>query len=124
MKPLSGNGTITLNSNGIRSASNAVWLAWPFPIRASYTATGEGGKVIAVTIDPTFDMNRQGTCPSSDPLDCKLTVTTNNSILGTPILGAGASGTYFFLVGGSFPIKSTTASGSYIGTYNVMVAYN
>jgi hypothetical protein len=124
VRPLTGSGAITLNSNGTRSATNAIWMASPFPIRASYTATGEGGKVLSINVDPTFTMNKQGGPACPVPADCKLVVTTNNSIVGTPTLGTGASGTYFFLVGGSFPITSTTASGSYTGTFNVNVAYN
>lgn len=116
VRPVSGSGTVTLNSNGTRTSTGAVWLNSPFPIRSSYTATGDGGKVLSISIDPSFTMARAG--------GGSITVTTNNSIVGTPILGAGSSGSYTFFVGGSFPISSTTAAGAYTGTFNVTVAYN
>lgn len=118
VRPLSGSDTITLNSNGTRGAvTTAAWLNSPFPVRAGYTVTGDGGKQLAISVDPTFTMNRAGGGGS-------LLVTTNQSFTGTPPLTAGATGTYTFFVGGSFPILSTTAGGAYSGTFNVTAAYN
>jgi hypothetical protein len=118
VRPLSGSGTVTLNSNGTKSITAGVWLTTPTALRSMFTATGEGGKALSVSIDPSFTMTRTG---GSDTI----VVTTNNSV-GSAVLSsiAGNSGTYNFFVGGSFPISSTTPSGAYTGAFNVMVAYN
>jgi hypothetical protein len=107
----------TLNSNGTRTTTNGVtWLATPFPIRASFLVTGEGGKQLSVNVDPTFTMSNGGAG--------SVVVTTLRSGLATPTLSAGTSGTYSFFVGGQIPLSDTTPSGSYSGTFNVTVAYN
>jgi hypothetical protein len=119
-KPASGTATVTMGpgsdivdiTGGSSTHSGAA-------NRAAFTVSGEGGMAIAVTVDPSFTMNRTGGGGS-------FTVTTNNTTLPTLIPGsAGAGGTTStFHVGGSFDITPGTAAGGYTGSFNVMASYN
>ena len=40
------------------------------------------------------------------------------------VVNSGGVGTYNFSVGGSFPISSSTAKGSYSGSFTVTADYN
>jgi hypothetical protein len=120
VRPLTGSGTVSLAAaDATQTISAGVWLGSPFPARARYTVTGEGGQQLSVTVDPTFVM--------SNGTGGTITVTTNNNLLVSPVLNSsfgGAAGTYSFYVGGSFPIANTTPSGSYTGVFTVTAAYN
>ena len=70
-----------------------------------------------MSVPATFEMTRSGG---------SITVTTNNNAAGTQLLSGalGSGGTFPFSVGGSFPLTSTTALGSYTGMFVVTVQYN
>ena len=116
VRPRTGVGHAILNGNGTRTTDGGVvWLTSPFPTRASYLVTGDGGKQLAITADP-FDMYRAG--------GGSVTVTPIIYGSATPSLSGGATGTYNLFLGGSVEISSTTPSGTYTGSFNVTVAYN
>lgn len=120
VRPLSGAGSATLAaSNGARTSSNVVWLTLPSPTRGSYTATGEGGKVLSVNVPSSFTMTR-------DLGGGSVTVTTSNNLPATPTLSSfpGNTGTLNFFVGGTLDVTDATPGGSYTGGYTVTVAYN
>jgi hypothetical protein len=55
-----------------------------------------------------------------------ITVTLTPSVSGTQTLGGsiGSAGTLPILVGGSFGLTSTTALGTYTGSFGVTITYN
>ncbi|WP_162875565.1 DUF4402 domain-containing protein [Sphingomonas crusticola] len=79
--------------------------------QAQFTVAGEGAASISVTVPGTFAMG---------PLTVTTTGTYPTAIGGT----AGSPGTATINVGGSFPMTSATATGSYTGTLTVTAAYN
>ena len=120
LRPLSGTGSVSLDTSNQRTFTNGViGLATPTAQAASYTVSGEGGQLISVSIPPSFTMTRSG---GSETLN----VTTSNSVSSSPTLsnGLGKGGTYTFRVAGSFPLDSTTPLGTYTGTFTVTVQYN
>lgn len=119
-KPRAGTGTVTLdaqNGNRTVTGTGAQGISVPAAARASFTISGEGGQTISVHVPPTFIMSGPGT---------DITVTTDHTAAGTQMLGSalGATGTFPFHVGGSFPTTSTMPVGTYSGTFTVMVQYN
>lgn len=106
-RTLTGTGGGALASGGTVSA-------------AAFTVTGEGGQTFSITPAATFTMNR--TSPSGGG---SITVTTAVDA-GSGTLGGsiGSTGTKSFNVGGSFDVSNTTPTGTYSGTFNVVVAYN
>jgi hypothetical protein len=120
LRPLSGTGTVSLDTSGQRAVANgAIGLAVPTPKAASYTVKGEGGQLISVSIPPSFTMVRSGGSET-------LTVSTTNDVVTSPTLSntLGKGGTYTFDVGGSFPLDSSVPLGTYTGTFAVTVQYN
>jgi hypothetical protein len=117
VRPASGSGTVSVDaSTGARTMTAGAGLSSPSPTRAAYTVTGEGGQAFSISVPTSFSI----TGPSS------LTVTTSSTATGSQVLSStlGSAGTFGFGVGGSFPISSTTAVGSYSGTFGVTVQYN
>jgi len=77
-----------------------------------------------LTIDSTVTLTNSA--PSGGTLALSTTNDAGCTTLCTlgGVLGATASGTLIFHVGGSLGILSTTKTGPYSGTINVLVAYN
>ena len=117
-KPATGSGSVTIDpASGARTVSGGVVdFPTPAPSRATFSVTGEGGQAISVSVPATFDMTGPQT----------ITVTTTNSVSGTPMLSGtlGSGGSYAFGVGGTAPITSDTPDGHYSGVFTVTVAYN
>jgi len=113
VRPLSGAATVAVNAvTGVRTVGTAVALATPNPTRATYAVTGEPNKVVSISA-PNFTMlNANGD---------SVAVTATKSITN---LSLGSSGSNTFGVGGSFPLSSTQAGGSYAGSFTVTVNYN
>lgn len=121
VKPTTGSNTVAISaSNGDRALSGGgdAALAPSTSGRATYTVTGEGGQTFSISAPSSFDMTRQG---GSETLTVTL---TKSAATGTLSGSLGSSGTATFGVGGSFAVASTTATGSYSGTFDVTVAYN
>jgi hypothetical protein len=120
VRPSSGSGTVSIAAaTGARTVTGtgALGFGSPAPSRASYTVTGEGGQIFSLSFPVSFQMVGPGT---------PLTVSLTSTATGSQVLSAaaGSAGTFSFGMGGSFPISSTTASGSYQGTYSLTVQYN
>jgi hypothetical protein len=114
VKPTSGSGTISVNqTTGARTVGAGVAISTPTPTRATYTVTGETGKVVAFTIPTSMTMTGS---PSGS-----LAVTLVDTAPATTTL---TTGSYSFGVGGSFTLSSATPSGGYSGTFNITVNYN
>jgi hypothetical protein len=120
LRPSSGSGTVSVAAaSGARTVTGtgALGFGSPTPSRAAYSVTGEGGQTFSLSFPSTFQMAGPGT---------PLTVTLTSTASGSQVLSAavGSAGTFSFGMGGSFPISSTTASGTYQGSYSVTVQYN
>jgi len=116
VRPGTGTGTVTIDSTtGTRTVANGVVALASSTSRAVYTVNGEGGSSFSIAVPATFNLTGPSTIP--------VTLTPTGST-GTLSNALGTAGTASFGVGGNFSIASTTATGSYTGTYNVTVAYN
>jgi len=119
-RPRTGSGTVSLAAaTGAVTTTGTGVTRMPSPAStaASFTATGEGGQSFSVSVPSTFDLTNGG-----DTIVVTLTPSTsgNQSFSGA----IGSAGTLPILVGGSFALTSTTALGTYTGTFGVTVAYN
>lgn len=121
VKPTSGSNTVTIAAaDGDRALSGGgdAVLATSSSGRATYTVSGEGGQTFSISAPSTFNMTRQG---GSETISVNL---TPSAASGTISGSLGSAGSATFGVGGSFSVSSTTASGSYSGTFDATVAYN
>lgn len=120
IKPASGSGNATIDaSSGALSATGGIGVVTASThSRATFTVSGEGGLNFSVTTPQSFNMTRAG---GSDTVQVTLNSTTGS---GTLSGSAGATGTATFGVGGQIQIASGTPTGSYSGTFTIMVAYN
>jgi hypothetical protein len=116
VRPGTGTGTVTIDSTtGTRTVANGVVGLASTTSRAVYNVAGEGGSTFSIAVPATFNLTGPSTIP--------VTLTPTGST-GTLSNALGSAGTASFGVGGNFSIASTTATGTYSGTYNVTVAYN
>jgi hypothetical protein len=119
-KTTTGSGTIAMDTGGSVTVTGTGLQEMPatsFPQSAAgFTAVGEAGAQIAITVPATFTMTSPATGSHA------LTVTTVKSFTGTPPLNS--AGTYGFTVGGTITIPSNTVIGAYTGSLSVSVAYN
>jgi Domain of unknown function (DUF4402) len=121
VRPSSGTGSVSLTAAGVRSVTGTGSFAFasPSPTSAAFSVNGEGGQAITVTIPTSFTMTSGVN---------SLTVTTVSTGGGVQTLSSslGNAGTppTAITVGGSFPISSTTPTGTYSGTFSVTVQYN
>jgi hypothetical protein len=120
VRPSSGSSTITVNATtGIRTLTgSAVGVSSPTPTRANYTVSGEGGRTMSISVPSSFVM--------SGPSGSNLTITTTNTVPGTPTLSGstGAGGTLSFSVGGAMTLLSSTPPGAYSGAFTITATYN
>lgn len=117
-----GDGSVIINPlTGARTVTNGVAEVNinPAPSRAAFTITGEGGAAYSVSIPAQVTMQ-------SGSNSIVVSLTTTYDANQSPKLGnsLGTTGTATFGIGGSIPITSTTASGSYSVVFNTTVAYN
>lgn len=118
--PRSGAATVSLaHATGLVTVTGTgiVAFASPAPSAAVFSVSGEGAQAITVSVDGSFIL----TGPAG-----ALTVTTIPSVSGTQVLSGtlGAAGALTVKVGGSFGLTSSTTSGTYTGSFSVMVQYN
>ena len=126
VRPSSGSGSATLSNAGALTVTGTGAIALPSSVTqaAMFTVSGEGGQAFTLTIDSSVTLTNAAASGGT------LTVSTTNdagctaSCTLSGVLGATASGTLLFHVGGSLAILSTTNSGAYSGTINVLVTYN
>ena len=121
-RPTTGSGTVILSTSGAVTTSAGI-AKGSGTSAAGFSITGEGAQAFSLNVPASFTM-AAGTSNS-------LTVTTTTSFSSTSTLtsqhfsGAlGATGSFPFSVGGSFPFGSTTPTGAYVGNLVVSVNYN
>lgn len=119
VQPRTGNDTVTIanNSNTTTVGGTAVVLGGITTSRAAFTASGEGGAAITVTVPATASLTSGAN---------SLTVTLDPAVSGSTTLSgsAASAGTKTIDVGGHFTLGSGQASGAYTGSFTVTVAYN
>lgn len=118
-RPSTGTGTLTLTPAGVASVTGTSVrrMASPNPTPAAFTVTGEGGRALTVSVPSTFTLT--GTAGN-------VIATTSSTGSGAQVLSGstGTAGTVQVKVGGTIPLSSTTAVGTYTGTLTVTVQYN
>ena len=120
VRPGSTTSTISIDATtGARSSTggDAVLLS-SSPTRAAYTVGGEGGQAFSISVPTSFNMTRSG---GTETIAVPLAGTAASGTLDGSL---GGSGTASFGVGGSFEVGTSTATGSYSGTFSVTVSYN
>jgi hypothetical protein len=112
--------TMPTNSDTVAVTGTATTFGSGTTSRAFYDIRGEGGLALVITLpSPTLVLTNQSDNTKT------LTVTLTNTTVPTALSGsAGAQGSASFYMGGSFPVTSNTAVGTYSGSYNVTIAYN
>jgi hypothetical protein len=124
VRPSAGSGTVTLSNAGALTVIGAGAIALPSsaPQAATFTASGEGGQSFALTIDSSVTLTNAA--PGGGTLAVATTNDAGCTVLCTLPGSLGASGALTFHVGGTFAVSSTTPTGTYSGTLNVLVNYN
>ena len=124
VKPRTGSAKVTVANDGSRTlgAGIASPSSSATPTSAKFTIRGEGAQAMTVAVPASFELANGAN---------KLTVTTSNdgsiAAAGTTktLSGAlGSEGSYEVLVGGEFDLASTTATGTYTGSFTVTASYN
>lgn len=121
VKPSSGANTVTISNAGdtpaLTGPGNGA-LASSTTSRATFTVGGEGGSAFSIAVPAAVTMTRSGGAQT-------IAVTlTPSSTSGTLSGSVGSAGSATFTVGGAFTTNPGTASGSYSGAFNAVVAYN
>lgn len=118
VKPRSGDGTVSIanDSDAVVAAAGAVALTGITTSHAVFTVDGEGGQLVDVTMDPTFDLgNGTDTITVTLDPDFGASLTLSNAL--------GSAGDATLNVGGSFDLPSTVSTGEYTGSFDVTVTY-
>jgi hypothetical protein len=119
VRPTSGTSVISIGTaTDTVSATGTAFALRGTTARARYTVSGEGAETVSVTMPSTFNLSKSG---SPD-----LVVTLSRNPVGNLTLSnaLGATGTAALAVGGSFSVSDTTATGDYVGSFTISVAYN
>ena len=108
------NATISLSQAGVLSCTNANVVCSGATVVAQYNVQGSNQQTVRISA-PNVTLTNQSDSSQSLALvtDAPATVYLPNS---------GAPGVNFS-IGGSVTINSTTAAGTYVGTFNVTVDY-
>ena len=112
-------GSVTITPGGTVTLSGVGTVGTQTTSAAAFAVNGDGGAVFGITGpgSNTFAMTA-GTSGT-------IVVTTSlSSALGTLSGTTGSAGSTTFTVGGTMPLASAQAIGTYSGTFNVTVTYN
>jgi hypothetical protein len=116
VKPATGTGTVSIanNSTTVSATDGAVSLTGT-GTHAIFTANGEGGQAVNVTVGSLTMANGAS----------NIAVTLSPDVSGaTTLSGAlGGAGSKTVNIGGSFTVPSALPTGAYTGTFDVTVAY-
>ncbi|SFJ86601.1 DUF4402 domain-containing protein [Caulobacter sp. UNC279MFTsu5.1] len=123
VRPSTGSNSVVVSTAGARSITgggDAVALGSTSSSAAQFTVAGEGGQSISVGVPASFSIVNGAN---------SLLVTTSNDMVGSAsaqlLSGSlGGSGSLVVNVGGSFPVATSTATGTYTGSFTVSSNYN
>jgi hypothetical protein len=106
--------TVGISRNGVLSCGNPNTICSGLAQPASYKVTGSNKQVVLISAPSVTLINQ------SDPTQ-RLTMTVDSP--GQLLLTSSGEPGVTFNLGGSITLNSTTASGTYSGTFNVTVDY-
>lgn len=125
VRPSSGSNTVTISTTSdtpaLTGGGDGVLLSSGTKTRASYTAAGEGGQSVSITVPATVTMNGSVSGSIVVTLTSEAATDTLTGALGTT---GGFSGDGTLYVGGAFAVSSSTVSGDYTGSFSTTLAYN
>jgi hypothetical protein len=108
------NATVSLSQAGVLSCANANVVCTGAPIAAQYNVQGSNQQTVNISA-PNVTMVNQ-----SDSMQTLTLVT--DAPASIVLTNSGFPGKNFS-IGGSVTLNSTTAAGTYVGTFNVTVDY-
>ena len=108
------NATISLSQAGVLSCTNANVTCSGAPVVAQYNVQGSKQQTIYISV-PTVTLANQS--------DSTQTLTLVPDAPASLVLANSGFPGSNFSIGGSVTINSTTAAGTYVGTFNVTVDY-
>jgi len=108
------NATVSISRAGVFSCTNANVICTGATQVASYNVSGTNNRVVLISA-PNVTLVNQG-----DPT--KTLTLVVDKLASVTLTNSGPPGTNFSL-GGSITLSSTTAGGTYSGTFNVTVDY-
>jgi len=127
---VAGNGNVTLNTSGGRTASGGTGLpSGGSPSAAHFTVTGTGNNTFSIDYTGSSSVL---TSVASDTMNvawiAEVVATAAPTAYATtganPATGTLASGTAHIYVGGQLTVASPQPAGTYTGTVQLTVAYN
>lgn len=124
VKPRTGSAKVTIANDGTRTLGTGIAspASSATPTSAKFTITGEGAQAMTVSVPASFNLvNGSDTLAVTTSNDGSVASTgTTKTLSGT----LGSEGSYTVQVGGEFTLASTTATGTYTGSFTVTAAYN
>jgi hypothetical protein len=121
VKPSRASNTVTMSNDSDTPALTGPGdgsLAASSTSRAAFTVGGEGGSTFSISVPAAVTMTR-----TDGPQTIAVTLAAS-STSGTLSGSIGSTGSASFTVGGAFTASAGTASGSYAGAFDTVVAYN
>ncbi len=113
--PGPSSGTVTVTPEGARSSSGGVTLAGPAGVSPStFTVSGEPALAFSIVLTSSTTLSDGGSAMTVDSF------TSSPESTGT----LDASGNREIRVGATLHVAAGQTSGSYAGSFSVMVAYN
>jgi hypothetical protein len=108
------NATISLSQGGVLSCANANITCTGATSAASYNVQGSKQNTVNISVPNVTLVNQS---------DSSQTLTLVTSAPATLVLANSGFPGSNFSIGGSVTLSSTTAAGTYVGTFNVTVDY-
>ncbi|MBV8603125.1 MAG: DUF4402 domain-containing protein [Pelomonas sp.] len=125
---VAGNGTVTMSTTGVRSASGSTPLPnGVTPAPAYFTIAGSANNTFSISTtgsSTTLADSGTDTMPVAWFWEVTSTAAGTNQTSGTPATGTLSSGAAYIFVGAAVTVGATQAAATYTGTFQVSVDYN
>jgi hypothetical protein len=126
---VAGNGNVTLNTSGGRTASGGTGLpSGGSPSAAHFTVTGTGNNTFSIDYTGSSSVLTSGSDTMNVAWISEVVATASPTAYATtganPTTGTLSSGTAHIYVGGQLTVANPQPAGSYTGTVQLTVAYN
>lgn len=108
------NATVSLSQTGTLSCASANLVCTGATMAAKYNVQGSNGQTVRISA-PNVTMVNQA--------DASQTLTLTTSAPASILLTNSGKPGFDFGIGGSITLNSSTAAGTYVGTFNVTVDY-
>jgi hypothetical protein len=119
-------GSVTVATDGTRTASGAILSTVRTPTAAKFDVTGDASATYAITYTGTStELSTGGTTPVTMALAHFSDLTAGGATTGTVTSGTlSTTGAQSIYVGGKVTVGATQAAGTYTGSVKVQVEYN